>query len=378
MLFKTSKILSLCGICLAGSLLSINAQSSGATFSGSMPGLQLDVLGNRALFKNDGVFPNVSPLSIIRDKKGIQMPGVDPNKIDIYKHDAVAPDIVHFPLLIEPTPTTTGILTVDQTKSLQFLSSSSITLPHHVSPQTLKLSTPTLSSPTEYNTKTISESASLLNQEATETLYARTSIDISTSETPTASEVDYIDLDAESPDAIRFYQKEEGDNPIPGFFEKIILTSSDDQKEAASSQNRQQVDSSTHSTHTSYTDSGSIAPTTCSAALSAVATPGLPGAEAAASPEQPDEQEEASFLKNFKSYHSIDDTSLEKLVNQVRDLLEQKPEQQPLWVVLEKIHGSNFSFWTDGKEVKVASRYQWIKDGDFFSAMNPFMRNTEK
>jgi Rnl2 family RNA ligase len=36
------------------------------------------------------------------------------------------------------------------------------------------------------------------------------------------------------------------------------------------------------------------------------------------------------------------------------------------WVVLEKIDGSNYSFWTDGRVVKVAKRSGWISDDDVF------------
>ncbi|GAJ06182.1 unnamed protein product, partial [marine sediment metagenome] len=41
------------------------------------------------------------------------------------------------------------------------------------------------------------------------------------------------------------------------------------------------------------------------------------------------------------------------------------------WVVTEKIHGANFSFWYDGKKLRMAKRTAWIADdASFFGIQN--------
>lgn len=63
----------------------------------------------------------------------------------------------------------------------------------------------------------------------------------------------------------------------------------------------------------------------------------------------------------FKKFSSLENTYREHLFDKL--LHEGKSGGQ--WVVSEKIDGANFSFWCDGKVVKVASRTQFV-DGTFF------------
>ena len=60
----------------------------------------------------------------------------------------------------------------------------------------------------------------------------------------------------------------------------------------------------------------------------------------------------------FKSYSSIENSYRDLYVNKIRTYF---PGET--FVVQEKVHGSNFSFYTDGKEVKVAKRKNFL-EGD--------------
>jgi len=62
-------------------------------------------------------------------------------------------------------------------------------------------------------------------------------------------------------------------------------------------------------------------------------------------------------MQQLHKYHSIENKN--KLINKIRTLLNINTEQ---WIVLEKIHGSNVSLITDGKEVKIASRTMFLTD----------------
>lgn len=64
----------------------------------------------------------------------------------------------------------------------------------------------------------------------------------------------------------------------------------------------------------------------------------------------------------FKKFSSLENSYRQNLIDKVQ--YEGKDGGE--WVVTEKIHGANFSFWCDGKEVKVASRTQFV-DGTFYN-----------
>ncbi|MCD1118537.1 RNA ligase, Rnl2 family [Chryseobacterium turcicum] len=67
----------------------------------------------------------------------------------------------------------------------------------------------------------------------------------------------------------------------------------------------------------------------------------------------------------FKTYNSIENAYQTRVIDQIR--------LQGFWdevfVVQEKVHGANFSFFTDGKEIKIAKRTAFIeKDEKFYNA----------
>lgn len=64
----------------------------------------------------------------------------------------------------------------------------------------------------------------------------------------------------------------------------------------------------------------------------------------------------------FRKFSSLENTYRQNLINKV----EYEGKDNGQWIVTEKIHGANFSFWCDGTEVKVASRTQFV-DGTFFN-----------
>jgi len=64
----------------------------------------------------------------------------------------------------------------------------------------------------------------------------------------------------------------------------------------------------------------------------------------------------------FKKFSSLENTYRQNLIDKVQ--YEGKDGGE--WIVTEKIHGANFSFWCDGNEVKVASRSQFV-DGTFYN-----------
>lgn len=71
------------------------------------------------------------------------------------------------------------------------------------------------------------------------------------------------------------------------------------------------------------------------------------------------------MITEFKKYNSIENT--------YRSAFLERIESQGLsggeWVVTEKIHGANFSFWYDGSTFKVASRNQFV-DGSFYNCQD--------
>ncbi len=84
-------------------------------------------------------------------------------------------------------------------------------------------------------------------------------------------------------------------------------------------------------------------------------------------------------MQKFNKYHSIENRS--RKVDTIRSMpdIDCKP-----WVVLEKIHGANLSFTTDGVDVRMASRTMFLteedsakffKVGDTLGYLHPIVRN---
>ncbi|WP_422409639.1 MULTISPECIES: RNA ligase family protein [unclassified Endozoicomonas] len=379
MLFKALGSLRLGLMCtITGSILSNSAQASGAVFIGRMGSLAVQVQGDKALFKNNEMLHKSNPLSLAMDNKGIQKIEIKPDKIEIYKDKNNLPDTIYFPLLIEPTPSATGIQTIDQTRGLQLLNDSVISLATTVIDKTIVLSTPTLyAPPTEYNSKTIAYSELELYQETQNTFYATASIPMLTPVSSAASEGDYIDLDFETRDTIRVYPKGKDSDSTSGFFEQIIRKvpdSPEKKSENGGQQEKQTTNSSgddpnsedTTSEDTTSEDTTTEATTDSSTTVETASTPTL-RSEASALDEKADLTPKP-LSENFNTYHSIENSSNQIVLDAIRAFIEENDEQDLSWVVLEKIHGCNYSFWTDGSIVKVGRRNDWIgEDENFFN-----------
>ncbi|WP_046756507.1 RNA ligase, Rnl2 family [Kordia jejudonensis] len=65
----------------------------------------------------------------------------------------------------------------------------------------------------------------------------------------------------------------------------------------------------------------------------------------------------------FKKYNSIENTYREKAVEQVY----RHDYGNDVFVIQEKVHGANFSFITDGNDIKVAKRTSLISEGENFN-----------
>ncbi|MEJ5102333.1 RNA ligase, Rnl2 family [Chryseobacterium sp. MYb328] len=67
----------------------------------------------------------------------------------------------------------------------------------------------------------------------------------------------------------------------------------------------------------------------------------------------------------FKTYNSIENAYQTRMIDQIR--LQGFGDE--VFIVQEKVHGANFSFFTDGKEIKIAKRTAFIeKDEKFYNA----------
>ena len=73
----------------------------------------------------------------------------------------------------------------------------------------------------------------------------------------------------------------------------------------------------------------------------------------------------------FKRFYSLENHYKEDFVEQVIN------SQEESYVLTEKIHGANLSFWCNNDEIKVASRNQWVDD-DFYSAGDVIAEVKEK
>ncbi|MBD3904895.1 RNA ligase, Rnl2 family [Chryseobacterium sp. Ch-15] len=67
----------------------------------------------------------------------------------------------------------------------------------------------------------------------------------------------------------------------------------------------------------------------------------------------------------FKTYNSIENAYQTRTIDQIR----MQGFGDEVFIVQEKVHGANFSFFTDGKEIKIAKRTAFIeKDEKFYNA----------
>jgi len=69
---------------------------------------------------------------------------------------------------------------------------------------------------------------------------------------------------------------------------------------------------------------------------------------------------------NFKKYNEIENSYREKFITNINAMLASR-EIENEFVVLEKVHGANFSFWYDGNELKTAKKSDFVGgDGEDF------------
>lgn len=67
----------------------------------------------------------------------------------------------------------------------------------------------------------------------------------------------------------------------------------------------------------------------------------------------------------FKTYNAIENAYQARVIEQIRI----QGFEDEVFIVQEKVHGANFSFFTNGKEIKIAKRTAFIeKDEKFFNA----------
>jgi len=67
----------------------------------------------------------------------------------------------------------------------------------------------------------------------------------------------------------------------------------------------------------------------------------------------------------FKTYNSIENAYQTRVIDQIR----MHGFGDEVFIVQEKVHGANFSFFTDGKDIKIAKRTAFIeKDEKFYNA----------
>lgn len=67
----------------------------------------------------------------------------------------------------------------------------------------------------------------------------------------------------------------------------------------------------------------------------------------------------------FKTYNSIENAYQARVIDQIR----MQGFGDEVFIVQEKVHGANFSFFTDGKEIKIAKRTAFVeRDEKFFNA----------
>ena len=64
----------------------------------------------------------------------------------------------------------------------------------------------------------------------------------------------------------------------------------------------------------------------------------------------------------FKTYNSIENAYQTRVIDQIK----LQGFGKEIFIVQEKVHGANFSFFTDGKEIKIAKRTAFIGDSEKF------------
>lgn len=77
----------------------------------------------------------------------------------------------------------------------------------------------------------------------------------------------------------------------------------------------------------------------------------------------------------FKTYNSIENAYQARVIEQIRI----QGLGDEVFIVQEKVHGANFSFFTDGKEIKIAKRTDFIREDEkFYNAHHVLEQYREK
>jgi Rnl2 family RNA ligase len=76
----------------------------------------------------------------------------------------------------------------------------------------------------------------------------------------------------------------------------------------------------------------------------------------------------------FKTYNSIENAYQTRVIDQIR--LQGFGDE--IFIVQEKVHGANFSFFTDGKEIKIAKRTAFIEKNEKFYNANQILESYRK
>jgi len=71
----------------------------------------------------------------------------------------------------------------------------------------------------------------------------------------------------------------------------------------------------------------------------------------------------------FKKYNEIENSYREKFISNINNMLAAR-ELENEFVVLEKVHGANFSFWYDGNELRTAKKSDFVggEGEDFYNS----------
>ena len=76
----------------------------------------------------------------------------------------------------------------------------------------------------------------------------------------------------------------------------------------------------------------------------------------------------------FKTYNSIENAYQTRVIDQIR--LQGFGDE--VFIVQEKVHGANFSFFTDGKEIKIAKRTAFIEEDEKFYNAHQMLEHYRK
>lgn len=67
-------------------------------------------------------------------------------------------------------------------------------------------------------------------------------------------------------------------------------------------------------------------------------------------------------MQSFKKYNSIENSYRSEFIDKIRN----SPIKDDVFIVQEKVHGANLSFWTDGIEIKTAKRSGFLEEDESF------------